>query len=858
MKMPAVDLVPLLRQRRVTILAGAGVSVLPPSCLPSWWTLNHAVLDALSAQAQKISAEANAVIDDVKRRQDEGKLPPEFTSEVIAGSMANQYFEVLRCLEGQRANAVHRWLAALGPLLPAIITTNFDTLIERAFADAGVPLRVLVSPPDYADIDLDAHYSDPASPTLLIKLHGTATRPETCIDTLAQRKRGHPEAVAGLLRRLLRQTRLTVLGYSGADLDAEPNYLYLRQLAGEATPGLTWLYLPDVKAPYAVEETIYLYGERGCIERGSLPQWLEPLGEALAGSGLAPPPPERYTPDAVEDFRREGQKTLQRGALEWGQALGEFAGAFVVADLAAASGTTRALRIYSALRDWVDRYEPGTRHQGITWLKLARWMSSHGQAVDAVALYQQAMTLLDQLGAADAVSEALNDYANLLKHFGRLDDALSLYRESMRIGELAGRLGETFIPMSNIATVMARKGDVAGGLSVIEEAMAKVVRIGDEPLRALTLEHAACFLRDLGRTEEAIARMREAELVRRRLGQDAELAHNLSVQAGILIPRTELWPEARRLLAEARTIALRLGHRPTQSTVLDHSAALALLGGDYKTAEQEMQEALRLREEMRDPLGQLTAIVSLVALYATRSQPDQAIAIGEPALLKARELGTPKIAGDLASNLGIAYEMKLDYDRAREHYVTARDTAAKTGDVRVGMLAAANLANLASRQGKLDEADEAYRDTLARARMAGDMGVVVRTLANLALILTSRDQHEESASAYKEALAVAQEHGLLGICSPICLNYGITLWRLSQFEGAAQMFDNTYQLAMQLGDPIAAGMGKWYCGVMQVKLGRGADARATVQEALALWEGHSVPQAAQAVELLAKLTAGPA
>lgn len=854
--MPAVDLVPALLERRVTILAGAGVSVLPPSCLPTWWALNHAVLDALSAQAQKITEEADAVIQEVKRRQDAGKLPPEFTSEVIAGSMAHEYFEVLRCLEGQRCNAVHRWLAALGPLLPAIITTNFDTLIERAFADAGLPLRVLVSPADYAAIDLAAHLSDPTSPTLLLKLHGTATRPETCIDTLAQRKRGHPEAVGSLLRSLLRQTKLTVLGYSGADLDAEPNYLYLRQLAGEPTPGVTWLYLPDVKAPYAVEEMLYMYGERGRIERGSLPQWLEPLGPALAARRIAPPPAESYTQDEVEALRREGRAALQQGALKWGQALGEFAGAFVVADLAVASGTTRAVRIYTALKEWVDKHEPGTRHQGVAWLKLARWMSNHGQSVDAVGLYQQAVALLDGLGAVDAVSEALNDYANLLKHFGQLDDALNLYRESVRIGELSGKVGETVFPMSNIAMVMARKGDIAGGLAVIEESMVKVLALGDEPLRALTLEHAACFLRDLGRPDEAIARMREAELVRRRLGQDSELADHLSVQASILATRTEHWPEARRLLTEARTIALRLGRKHTETAILEQSAALELLAGDYKAAELKMQEALRLREDLRDPIGWLIAIVSLVALYATRSQPDHAIAIGEPALAKARELGTPKIAGDLASNLGIAYEMKLEYDRAREHYVTARDTAAKTGDVRVGMLAAANLANLASRQGKLDEADEAYRDTLARAYAAGDMGVVVRTLANLALIRTSREQHEESALAYKEALTVAQEHGLLGICSPVCMNYGITLWRLGQFAGAAQMFENTCQLALQLGDPVAAGTGKYYRGVMEVKLGRAAEAGAAINEALALWEGHDVPQAAQARELLAKLSAG--
>ena len=128
------ELVPLLRARRLTVLAGAGISMVPPAGLPSWWQLNHAVLDALQEQAALVTNRAASIIEAVKVKQDAGTMPPEYTSEVITHSIANEYFEVLRCLEGKRINAVHAWLAALvkARRLPAIVTTNFDTLIERA------------------------------------------------------------------------------------------------------------------------------------------------------------------------------------------------------------------------------------------------------------------------------------------------------------------------------------------------------------------------------------------------------------------------------------------------------------------------------------------------------------------------------------------------------------------------------------------------------------------------------------------------------------------------------------------------------------------------------------------------------
>jgi tetratricopeptide (TPR) repeat protein len=843
--MSAAHLLPALRERRLTVLAGAGVSVLPPSCLPTWWQLNHAVLDALATQAVKITPEAADVITDVKRRQDEGKLPPEFTSEVIAGSLASQYFDVLRCLEGQRPNAVHRWLAQVGGMLPAIVTTNFDTLIERAFAEAGVPLKVLVTEADFAAVDVAAHLADSSAPTLLVKLHGTATDPATCIDTLAQRKKGHPEAVGRLLRGLFGHTALAVLGYSGADLDAEPNYLYLRQLAAEGTPGLTWLYLPEARVPGAVESMLALHGERGRIERGSLPGWLEPLGATT----------EFLDGEAVERFREEGRQALAGGVRAWGDELGSFRATFVVAELAVATGRGRALSIYQALRAWVDENEPGTRYQGITWLNLARWLSERGQRRDALALYDQATRLLESVGAADAVSDAMNDHANLLQHFGKLDEAIHLYQESIRIAEEIGESEDTIVPLINIAGVLARKGEIEEALRLTREAIRRAAATGDEPTRALALETAARFLGDRGRPGDALALLREAETVRRRLGQDVQLAGNLNVQGSTLGNRTDQIPEALRLLDESRQLARRLGLRQGEAGTLLNRAGILMLGGDYRSAEEEMNQALALRTELEDPLGRLEVITSLVALHATRSQPGEAIRLAEPALAEANELGAVKLAGDIASNLGIAYEQLGQLDRARGCYEQARDTAERTGDVRVGMLAAGNLANVAMREGRLDDADVAYRDTVVRAREAGDMGVLVRTLANLANTVAARGQYDEAFKAYGEALTVAEEHELLGICGPICMNYAMALWRAELLPAAAEMLENAHNLYEQLGDPVAAGQAQYYIGVLHVKLGQPAQARVSLEAALGLWEGHPVDAIAQVRELLAQLPA---
>lgn len=185
-----------LSQKKVTFFIGAGISMIPPSCLPSWWQVNHIILDSLAGESSSIVPEVKDLAELIKKHEEEGKLPPEFVAEIITDRIGESYFEVLQGLEGDTPNRAHLWLATLAKagFLRAIITTNFDTLIERAFEIIGAPLTVYVDPEEYEKIITQEQLIEEENvPCMLLKLHGTATRPKTCVDTLAQRKQGlHP------------------------------------------------------------------------------------------------------------------------------------------------------------------------------------------------------------------------------------------------------------------------------------------------------------------------------------------------------------------------------------------------------------------------------------------------------------------------------------------------------------------------------------------------------------------------------------------------------------------------------------------------------------------------------------------
>ena len=58
--------------------------------------------------------EVRNLSEQIKQREEEGILPPEFVAEIITNRIGKSYFEVLQVLEGDTPNLAHLWLAALG------------------------------------------------------------------------------------------------------------------------------------------------------------------------------------------------------------------------------------------------------------------------------------------------------------------------------------------------------------------------------------------------------------------------------------------------------------------------------------------------------------------------------------------------------------------------------------------------------------------------------------------------------------------------------------------------------------------------------------------------------------------------
>lgn len=287
-----------MSQTPVAALCGAGVSVAAPSSVPSWWGFNQSVLEELKRRftnARPVPARSALALS---RLTLDALDVTEFSQIVSDAFAGDTWFEALGVLDGAAPNVNHHALAhwASTGALRVVVTTNFDTLIERAMNELGVAHQVydclLDEPPTPPDM---------ASSVIVAKLHGSAPRRASLVDLAEQKRRGLPFPWLDWLEATFSDLDVVVAGFSGADLALAEDYLRLKT-ASARTPSLTWLVRPGQRPLESASEVVRLNGCRGRFVVGDLPTAWRTLGapdDGLASTGLyeQDPPPSDAQPD---------------------------------------------------------------------------------------------------------------------------------------------------------------------------------------------------------------------------------------------------------------------------------------------------------------------------------------------------------------------------------------------------------------------------------------------------------------------------------------------------------------------------------------------------------------------------------
>ena len=594
------------RAGTLVLFAGAGVSMQPPSSLPSWNAINEIVLDALADHTAEFTDQAFA--DELRdalvaTRDATTWFTPDYQAQLIEDEIGHDYFRVLQALDTDEFNGCHAAIAALAAhgKLAAIVTTNFDRLLERALDDAGVNHRVYVGPEDFDE--LPRALADPDAPFPVVKPHGSVESPESMVDTLRQRLRERPAGLEQALVDLMARNHVLFAGFSGADLAYDPNYLGLRRAAAQ-NQGFTCLVRPG-DAAANMRALADDWGSSAELVEGVLPDWLLAVPAAVEI--------DLTTPAEVAPVDRT--PAIAAHAAAWASSLGEMVTVAVIAGLLDSSGREelafdllrRTIRSTSPRRS-MD--EPGyaTFNYQVAHRLLERGRFDYGmdtQQGRKVERTNAAGEFTYSPFTANDCFQCLNRAATLVRghvgmglyntYWGMPQDGAEMIRAARR---QAGDHGEvaTFIDAcAALGVVYEILMHYADGLDWLERAHSSTKSWGDEPRRARVCAELARFYSTKQRFDEAHERVAEGLAIADRLSLVDTRLRLLSARGCVLVEQRRT-AEALAVLTAAADGLRQLGRRPALARTLIDVGYAQFQAQDWTAMETATDELIDLTD----------------------------------------------------------------------------------------------------------------------------------------------------------------------------------------------------------------------------------------------------------------------
>ena len=508
------------------MFVGAGASAVGASRLPTWTEFNDLLLECLCESIDDFSENrqpTDSMLQSFRDKRDKASyLSPDFQAQLMEDEIGPDYFRVWQSLESKAFGPVHRGFVRLAQegKLAAIITTNFDRLIEMAFERSGLHYRVYY---DAAGFESFSHDEARQTTLPIIKIHGSIEDTSSLVDTLRQRVIGTSPALIGIIKRLLHERRWLFLGFSGADLDYNPYYLGLLDAAPDAK-GFCFLAREGSILHKGVSVLVEAYGrDKAEIVYGDLTTWLH----------------QTFTLSLYENETDQSQVVASMGSLVkekikvWTQGIGVMAVVNIVYAILRSSDL-RVEALWLMRKTWrsyrVDS-EPTRAY--------ARYNYNYGISLSEAGLIQNDVRREEDGSNFSEWKEAADE--NAYEFLGRCY-SISEYPPAAAnlaaILALRGELRRALDWLSLVEEDMEGKGDslmacdcaVAAiqvfdvlrsferGSALLYRHVEMAQRLGDEPRRAILSVHLGRFLTYEGRFEEAKLQLDAATVIAERLG----------------------------------------------------------------------------------------------------------------------------------------------------------------------------------------------------------------------------------------------------------------------------------------------------------------------------------------------------
>ncbi|MFX0091495.1 MAG: tetratricopeptide repeat protein [Candidatus Hodarchaeota archaeon] len=640
---PHITLETLFRtEGKFCFLAGSGISVDPPSNLPTGYQFTQAVLERLIPLQRR--TEIINLTNPNRRgmRNSNDFLRFEQLIEYLQRWFDPQ-LRILKCFaECQTPNLNHLFLAQMILGGHTVFTTNFDNLIEYALMEVGIPRKKVypaIIEEDWISRPKSKQYRVYKPHGSLIDAHSGKGIRESFERTLAKIEKFRGEIFQlehwkrDVLQSVLQDRDLVILGYCGVgDFDILPSLWNIRSdkrviwINHDSRLSPTHTQIEVLKSSFSPSFGSHLdpvdqhlrafaqYKTRSASElihirvnTNQLLRWLwtQLIQTPLPGGSLMSSKEGAFSLD--EDiFLTEAEQWLLTGK--------------IFADLNFPAESMQAYQ--NVLRYSLD--SKNQKYQQISLHAVGKLLQSQELFKEALETYEQALTRADQMKDRQEKLELLIAISDLLQDQGFFEKALETYNQALAIAKQLNNVRERAVILNKIGQVFYCQKNLEESLKKYQQALALYKRQKDPLGQAHTLNNLGNLFYSQKRSDEALSAYQQSLTIADQLGDLRSKIRQISNISQLLYTQNRL-NEALKYYQKGLLIAEQLGDPLEKIRILNSMGKVFHRQANSDEALNYFQQALSIAEDAKILWGKAWSLNSMGWLLHSQNRREMAL-----------------------------------------------------------------------------------------------------------------------------------------------------------------------------------------------------------------------------------------
>ncbi len=381
-----------------------------------------------------------------------------------------------------------------------------------------------------------------------------------------------------------------------------------------------------------------------------------------------------------------------------------------------------------------------------------------GNYKKALQYYENGLLIDESLRDIAGRATDFNNIGSIYLTLGEYDKALEIYNQALEIVEKMEDLPSQISCKNNIGRVYEVKNEFDLALKYYGEALKLTEKVGDLNRKAALLNNIGMIYKAKNEFSISIDYYNEAYHISDLLGDlygKIILLNNI----GRNYDEFKDLDTALEKYNESLQIAEQLGDLPKKAGCLNNIGSIYLAQGKQNLALEKYQEALNIEERAGDPLMKIIYLNNIGMIYNNQKNYILAKEKFTEALHIANEIGDLSKKGLILTKIATIEMIHESYSNALEKYEEAVLLFERKGELSNKAASLSNIGKIYETQKNFYEALRRYEETLEIDQNLGDPMGIASDFYNIGRIYNMQGEYRKALQHYEESLKIFTQYG---------------------------------------------------------------------------------------------------